>query len=83
LLKTRKIYNKYYFPELDIQEIYKYVAINDAISRADRLIEKLEEKCGSLSDFASYGHITPELTRFSIYSYLKFIINPAELSTKL
>ena len=62
--------------ELDIQEIYEYVAINGSPSRADQLIDKLEEKCRSLTNYANRGHIPPELERVSIYSYLEIHYKP-------
>ena len=57
--------------EIDILEIYQYIAINDSISKADRLIDTLEKKCLSLTDFAKRGHIPPELDRVSVFNYLE------------
>jgi len=62
--------------EQDILELYEYVALNDALSKAKKLIEKLEEKCKSLSEYANRGHIPPELDRVSIYNYLEIHYNP-------
>ncbi|UCF64844.1 MAG: type II toxin-antitoxin system RelE/ParE family toxin [bacterium] len=62
--------------EQDILELYKYVALNDALSKADRLIEKLEEKCKSLSEYANRGHIPPELDRVSVYNYVEIHYKP-------
>jgi len=62
--------------EQDILELYKYVTRNDSLSKADRLIEKLEEKCRSLSEYANRGHIPPELDRVSVYSYLEILYKP-------
>jgi toxin ParE1/3/4 len=56
--------------------LYEYVALNDALSKADKLIEKLEEKCKSLSEYANRGHIPPELDRVSIYNYLEIRYKP-------
>ena len=62
--------------EQDILELYEYVALNDALSKAKKLIEKLEEKCKSLSEYANRGHIPPELDRVSIYNYLEIHYKP-------
>jgi len=57
--------------EIDILEIFQYIAVNDSSSKADRFIEALEKKCNSLSSFAKRGHIPPELDRVSIFNYLE------------
>ena len=62
--------------EQDILEIYEYVARNDSISKADKLIERIEEKCKSLSEYANRGHIPPELDRISIPNYLEIHYKP-------
>ncbi len=55
--------------EEDIFSIYKYVAINDSVQKADTLLEKIEEKISNLSELANRGHIPPELERIGIYEY--------------
>jgi toxin ParE1/3/4 len=62
--------------EQDILELYEYVAGNDSITRADKLIDKIEEKCKSLSQYANRGHIPPELDRISVHNYLEIHHKP-------
>ncbi len=62
--------------EQDILELYEYIALNNALSKADKLIEKLEDKCKSLSEYANRGHIPPELDRVSVYNYLEIHNKP-------
>lgn len=62
--------------EQDILDLYDYIAVNDSLSKADRLIDKLEEKCKSLPEFTNRGHIPPELYRISVYNYLEIHYKP-------
>jgi toxin ParE1/3/4 len=57
--------------EQDILQLYEYVALNDSPAKADRLIDKLEKKCNSLSELANRGRVPPELDRISVYNYLE------------
>ena len=62
--------------EEDIFSIYKYVAINDSVQKANTLLENIEEKISNLSELANRGHISPELERIGIYEYREIHFKP-------
>ncbi len=62
--------------EEDISSIYKYVAINDSVQKADTLLENIEEKIFNLTELANRGHTPPELERIGIYEYREIHFNP-------
>ncbi len=62
--------------EDDLFEIYQYVSKNDSVSRAEKLLDKLEEACLSLSELPNRGHIPPELERVGVYEYLEIHYKP-------
>jgi len=47
--------------EDDLLEIYKYVAVQDSVDRAEKLFDKLYETCLSLKELPNRGHTPPEL----------------------
>ena len=55
--------------EEDLIEIYKYIASDDSIEKAENLLQKLEETCQSLSEFPDRGHIPPELHRIGLFDF--------------
>jgi len=55
--------------EEDIFGIYRYVAINDSIQRAETLLKNLEDKTTDLGELANRGHVPPELNRIGISEY--------------
>lgn len=62
--------------EKDILEIYNYVAANDSINKAEKLLNKLEETCQSLSEFPFRGHVPPELERIGVLEYREIHYKP-------
>jgi len=62
--------------EADLFEIYQYVAKNDSISCAEKLFEKLEDTCLSLSELPNRDHVPPELERVAVYDYLEIHYKP-------
>jgi len=62
--------------EEDIFSVYKYVAMNDSVQKADTLLENIEEKISNLSDMANRGHTPPELERIGIYEYREIHYKP-------
>ncbi|MBN2364696.1 MAG: type II toxin-antitoxin system RelE/ParE family toxin [Calditrichaeota bacterium] len=57
--------------EQDIVALYRFIALNDSTSRADTLIDQLEDKYMSLAELAHCGHVPPELERISVFTYLE------------
>ena len=62
--------------EEDIFNIYKYIAINDSVQKAENLLGKLEESINTLINFANRGHIPPELERIGISEYQEIHYKP-------
>ncbi len=62
--------------EDDLFEIYQYVSKHDSVSRAEKLLDKLEEACLSLSQLPNRGHVPPELERVAVYDYLEIHYKP-------
>ncbi|MEW6652012.1 MAG: type II toxin-antitoxin system RelE/ParE family toxin [Bacteroidota bacterium] len=57
--------------KLDLKEIFIYVAMNDSIHSANRLLDALEDICYKLEKYPARGHIPPELRQTGIKSYLE------------
>jgi toxin ParE1/3/4 len=62
--------------EDDILEIYRYVARNDSVDKADYVLNKLEETCISLQLHAHRGHVPPELDRINVREYMEIHFQP-------
>lgn len=62
--------------KLDLKEIYFYVAMNDNIDSANKLLDMLEETCYKLESFPERGHIPPELKPTGIKHYLEVHYKP-------
>jgi len=62
--------------ENDLLEIYRYVAFNDSLEKADQLLDKLEELVQALDRLPSRGHIPPELARIGVTDYREVHFKP-------
>jgi toxin ParE1/3/4 len=62
--------------KLDLKEIFLYVAVNDNIQSANKLLDALEETCYKLEKYPNRGHIPPELRTTGIKSYLEIHYKP-------
>ena len=62
--------------ESDLLEIYRYVAFNDSLEKADQLLDKLEELVQALDRLPSRGHIPPELSRIGVTDYREVHFKP-------
>ncbi|WP_461374836.1 type II toxin-antitoxin system RelE/ParE family toxin [Candidatus Aquicultor sp.] len=62
--------------KLDLKEIFIYVAMNDSVQSANKLLDALEETCYKLEKFPERGHIPPELRPTGIKSYLEILYKP-------
>ena len=51
----------------DIVEIWKYIALDDAISIADKIINGLEDAIQKINILPDKGHFPPELERVGIF----------------
>lgn len=62
--------------KLDLKEIFIFVAVNDSIQSANRLLDALEETCSKLERIPDRGHIPPELRPTGIKKYLEIHYKP-------
>jgi len=62
--------------EEDIFSIYKYIAINDSVQKAETILGNIEEKIANLSELANRGHTLPELEPIGVYEYREIHFKP-------
>ena len=62
--------------KLDLKEIFIFVAINDSIQSANKLLDGLEEACYKLEKYPERGHIPTELRQTGIKDYLEIHYKP-------
>jgi toxin ParE1/3/4 len=62
--------------EIDLFEIYRYVAFNDSLEKADELLGKLEEVIKGLDRLPTRGHMPPELRRIGVLDYREVHFKP-------
>ncbi len=60
----------------DLQELYTFVANNDAPLKADQLLDKLEKLVDSLTQFPERGAVTKELRDLGIRDYREVYFKP-------
>ena len=62
--------------KIDLKEIFIYVAVNDSIQSANKLLDALEETCSKLERIPERGHVPPELKATGIKRYLEIHYKP-------
>lgn len=62
--------------KLVLKEIFNYVALNDSIQSANRLLDAVEKTCYKLEKYLELGHIPPELRQTGIKKYLEIHYKP-------
>lgn len=62
--------------QLDVQDIYDYIASNDSELKADAVIEKLQAIMVSLENFPQRGTVTKELRDVGISDYREVYFKP-------
>jgi toxin ParE1/3/4 len=67
-----------FFPEAvqDLIEIFTFVALNDSIAKAERLVNSLESVCQKLEIFPERGHVPQEFLSLGIDKYLEIHFKP-------
>jgi len=55
----------------DLKEIFLYIAVNDNLSSASKLLDSIENTCYNLVNFPEGGHIPTELRSTGINKYLE------------
>jgi len=62
--------------EDDIVDIFGYVAENDSIANAQRLVMKLQQACSGLADFPARGNKPKELLDLGIEDFREAHLGP-------
>ncbi len=62
--------------ELDILDIYGYIAANDSSANALQVVDKIEEACMSLETFPLKGHVPAELERIGVTGFREVHFKP-------
>jgi len=55
----------------DLKDIFIYVAVNDNLNSANKLLDAIEKTCYNLEKFPKRGHIPIELLSTGIKKYLE------------
>lgn len=69
--------------EADLLEIYKYVYFTDSQDAADMLYQKLFSTCTKLQNYATRGHIPPELRELGVEDFLEIHYKPYRIIYKI
>lgn len=67
----------------DLIQIYQYVAENDSVINADKLLEKIEKRCMSLGSNPQHGHVVPELERLYVNEFRENHCKPYRIIFRL
>ena len=62
--------------ESDLIDIYRYVAQNDSVENADRLLDNLEQTIMELETMPLRGHFPPELERIGVLEFREVFFKP-------
>lgn len=62
--------------ENDLWDIYRYVADNDSVEKADRLIDTLHQTMKTLEASPLRGHCPPELERIGVLEFREIFFKP-------
>jgi toxin ParE1/3/4 len=62
--------------EDDIWDVYRHVARNDSVEKADRLLDSLEKTILGLENLPLRGHYPPELERIGVLEFREIFYKP-------
>jgi toxin ParE1/3/4 len=62
--------------ERDIEEIYRYIAVQDGIARAEKVLGNLQDACAKLIDYPARGNVPKELRPLGIDEYREVHYKP-------
>ena len=62
--------------ELDLIDLYRYIARQDSVQNADYVIDELEALCSRLSELPDRGHVPDELDRIGVKNYREVNFKP-------
>jgi len=60
----------------DLKEIFFYVALNDSVDSANKLLDAIEKTCYKLEELPERGHTPPELKPTGIKRFLEIHYKP-------
>lgn len=60
----------------DLMELYLYISEKDAVIKAERVLDKLEETCLNLAKLPERGGYPKELAALGIREYREIIVKP-------
>jgi toxin ParE1/3/4 len=62
--------------EVDLNELYDYILINDSSRKADYVLQQIEKNLLSLSEFPERGAYPKELLKLGIREYREIFFKP-------
>ncbi len=62
--------------ENDLFEIYKWVYLNDSENSAEKLYDKLFQKCSDMQNHPYRGHVPPEMNLLDVDDFLEVHYKP-------
>lgn len=62
--------------ERDIEDIYRFVAINDSVDKAERLLSAIEALCLGLAEMPERGNVPKELSPLGIQEFRELHYKP-------
>lgn len=62
--------------EIDLLNIYQYVALNDSLEKAVRLFDNLERTIMRLETMPLKGHCPPEMERIGVFEFREIFFKP-------
>ncbi len=60
----------------DLDELYDYIALHDALQKADYVLEQIEKTLSRLSEFPERGAYPKELLAIGIREYCEIFLKP-------
>ena len=62
--------------ELDLTDLYRYIARQDSVQNADYVIDEFEALCSRLSELPNRGHMPAELDRIGVKNHREVNFKP-------
>ena len=62
--------------ERDIEDIYRFIAQQDSVGRAEQVLAALDNACGRLTDMPERGNVPKELASLGITDYREVHYKP-------
>lgn len=69
--------------ERDIEDIYRFIVVQDGVANADRVLNSLESTCFSLAELPERGNVPKELRELGITEYRELHFKPYRIIYRL